>query len=109
MSMTATSGPRSSRPWAPLVSDFTRTLRLRAIETAYEAARRGVFERFATSRQARIGHKVLVGVERLLAFGRLYAMRGAVRQQFPALLIVLEVGHHDLLKHLLVHGGIEDR
>src|SRR5262249_46230167 len=40
---------------------------------------------------------------------RFYAIRGAVRQKFPALFIILEVSHHDLREHLLVHGRIENR
>ena len=78
--------------------------RLRAVETAYKATRRRFFERFATTRQTRIGHEVLVGVEGFLALGRFYAIRRAVGQEFPALLVVLEVRHHDLFEHLLVHG-----
>ena len=49
-----------------------------------------------------------MGIERLLAVRHLYAIRRAVGQQFPALLIVLEIRHHDLAEHLFVHGGIED-
>src|SRR5512139_222330 len=92
ISMTAIGGPWSSRPWAEAV-----TRRLRPFdEAADETARRGFFERFATTRQARIGHEILVGVERLFARGGLYARRTAVRQELPALLVVLEIGHHDL-------------
>ena len=40
---------------------------------------------------------------------RLYATRGAVGQELPALLVVLEIGDHDLVEHLLVHGRVEDR
>ena len=76
---------------------------------AGKARRRGFFERFATARQARIGHEIFVGVERLFARRGLDAHRGAVRQEVPALLVVLEIRHHDLVEHLLVHGGIEDR
>src|SRR5690349_10348770 len=79
----------------------------RAFEPAEETARR-FLERFATSGQARIGHEIFVGVERLFARGRLYARGTAVRQELPALLIVLEIRHHDLTLHLLVHGGVED-
>ena len=41
--------------------------------------------------------------------GRLDALRRAVRQQLPALLVVLEICDHDLVEHLLMHGRIEDR
>src|SRR3954467_12574042 len=104
--MTAIGGPWSRRPCASFTAGRRR---LRPVETAYEAARRRVIERFAPTRQARIGHEIFVGVERLLALGCFYAIRGAVGQKFPALLIVLEVRHHDLIEHLLVHGRIEDR
>ena len=78
-------------------------------EAAYKAARRRLFERFPTTRKARICHKILVGVEELFARGRLYARGTAVGQELPALLIVLEIRHHDLTEDLLMHGSIEDR
>src|SRR5437660_1023846 len=83
MSMTATGGPWSSRPCAPfLMASSGPRRRLRAVEAAYKAARRGFLERFATARQARIGHEILVGVEGFLARGGFYAIRGAVGQSF---------------------------
>src|SRR5947209_6885681 len=103
MSMTATGGPRSSRPRAPYPA------RLGALAPANEAARGRVFKRFSTAGQAWIGHEIFMGIERLLTGCGLYARRGAVRQELPALLIVLEIGHHDLVEHLLVHGRIEHR
>src|ERR1043166_4365212 len=106
MSMTAIGGPWSRRPCA---SGSGGADRLSAVTLAGEAARRRFPERFATAGQARIGHEILVGIERLLAGGGLYAHRGAVWQELPALLVVLEVGDHDLAEHLLVHGRIEDR
>jgi hypothetical protein len=54
-------------------------------------------------------HEILVGVERFLALRRDNALRPAVRQKTPALLVVLEVGHHELVDNLLVHGRIGDR
>src|SRR6185369_13300981 len=104
MSITAIGGPWSSLPWADVAAA------LRAFdEAANEAAGRTFFERLATARQARIGHEILVGVERLIARRGLYARRTAVRQELPALLVVLEIGHHDLAEHLFVHRRIEDR
>jgi len=50
-----------------------------------------------------------MGVEEFLARGRLYARGTPIGQELPALLIVLEIRHHDLAEDLLVHGGIEDR
>src|ERR1043166_2202169 len=84
--------------------------RLRAFdEAAYKAARRRFLERFSTARQARIGHEILVGVERFLARGGLYARGTSIRQELPALLVILEVRDHDLAENLLMHGGIENR
>src|SRR2546428_8620109 len=83
--------------------------RLTAVEAAYKTARRGFFERFATTRQARICHEILMGVEGFLALRGFYAIRGPVWQKFPALFVVLEVRRHDLVEHLLVHGGVENR
>ena len=103
--MTAIGGPWSSRPFGMIGCE-----RLRAFdEAAYKAARRRLFERFPTARKARICHKVFVGVEELFARGGLYARGTAVGQELPALLIVLEIRHHDLAEDLLVDGGIEDR
>src|SRR5262249_28182508 len=106
MSMTATGGRLARRPCA---AGMAGRRRLSAVGAAYKATRRGVFERFATSRQARISHEILVGVERFLALGRFYAIRGAVGQKFPALSIILEVRDHDLVEYLLVHGRVENR
>src|ERR1700690_1174478 len=84
--------------------------RLRAFdEAAYKAAGRRFLERFATARQTRICNEILVGVERFLARRGLYARGTAVRQELPALLVILEVCGHDLAEHLLVHGRIENR
>src|SRR3974390_2624641 len=102
---TAIGGPWASRPCAALVA----RARLRVLdEAADEAPRRGFFERFATTRQARVGHEIIVGIERLFAQPGLYARRTAIRQEIPALLVVLEIGNHDLPEHLLVHGGVEN-
>src|SRR6266568_4237052 len=103
MSITATGGPRSSRPGA------ASKPRLGALAPPNEAAGGRVFKRFSTAGQAWIGHEILVGVERFLAGGGLYARRSAVRQELPALLVVLEIRHHDLVEHLLVHRRVEHR
>src|SRR5205814_6707930 len=87
----------------------TRVMELAALATAREAAGRGFFERFATAREARIGHEVFMGVEWLFARRGLDTHRGAVGQEVPALLVVLEIRHHDLVEHLLVHRGVENR
>src|SRR5215467_11501390 len=106
ISMTAIGGPWARRPCA---SGSGGADRLSAVTLADEAARRRFLERFATAGQARIGHEILVGIERFLAGGGLYAHRGAVWQELPTLLVVLEIGDHDLAEDLLVHGRIEDR
>src|ERR1700687_5777159 len=106
ISMTAIGAPCSSRRFA----DWTIALeRLRTFdEAAYKAARRRFLERFPTARQARICHKIFMGVEGFLARCGLYARRAAIRQEFPALLVILEIRDHDLAEHLLVHGRIEN-
>src|SRR6188474_3938817 len=99
MSMTAIGWPMSSRPCA-------RQRPLGALFPAREAAGRGLLERFATARKTRIGHEVFVGVERLVARRGLDTHRGAVGQEVPALLVILQIRHHDLVEHLLMHGCI---
>src|ERR1700681_3394212 len=107
MSMTAIGGPWSRRPWAERSGLYAR---LGAFdEAADETARRRFLERFTTARQTRIGHEILVGVERFLARRGLYARRTAIRQDLPALLIILEIGRHNLAENLLVHRGVENR
>src|SRR5207248_1354222 len=83
--------------------------RLAAFAAAKETAGAGFFKRFSTAGQAWIGHEIFVRIEGFLAGQRLYARRGAVRQELPALLVVLEIRHHDLVEHLLVHRRIEHR
>src|ERR1043165_9477234 len=100
MSMTVIEFPTSSRPCAGTVARE----RLTPLAAARKAAGRRLFERFATARQARICHEIFVGVERLVARRGLDTHRGAVGQEVPALLAVLEIRHHDLVEHLLVHG-----
>src|SRR5215475_11549851 len=107
MSMTAIGGPWSSRP---LADGMMAAERLRPFdEAAYKAARRRFLERFSTARQTRIGHEILVGVEGFFARGRLYARGTAVRQELPALFVVLEIRDHNLTENLFVHRGIENR
>src|SRR5581483_8355483 len=96
ISITAIEWPTSRRPCAGI----TARARLVPFAAARKAAGRGVLERFATSRQARICHKVFMGVERLFARRGLDTHRGAVRQEVPALRIILEVRHHDLVHDL---------
>src|ERR1700730_6406368 len=108
MSMTPTGGPLSMRPWATTWPPRRRDISFK-VAAPRQAAGRGFLERFSASRQARIGHEILVRIERLFAGGDLDAGRSAVGKDRPALLVVLEVGDHDLIEHLLMDGGIEDR
>src|SRR5260370_39310795 len=94
MSMTATGGPRSSRPRAACPA------RLGALAPANEAARGRVFKRFSTAGQAWIGHEIFMGIEWLLDGCSLYARRCAVRQEPPALLALLAIADHDLGEQL---------
>src|ERR1700760_2183486 len=106
MSMTATAGPLSMRPCAN--APARRGISFK-VAPPREAARRGFLERFSASRQAWIGHEIFVRVEGLFARRDLDTDRRAVRQEGPALLVVLEVGDHDLIEHLLVDSIVEDR
>src|SRR5471030_565946 len=102
MSMTAIGGPWSRRP---LAEGSWPSARLRAFDKAAdETARRRFLERFTTARQTRIGHEILMGVEWFLARRGLYARGTAIRQELPALLIILEISHHNLAENLLMHG-----
>ncbi len=74
---------------APFVS-WRQSLLSRA-----EARREVLLERLPTSREARVGEKVLVRVEGFLSRCRTNSLRGAVRLYAPALLVILEVGDHD--------------
>src|SRR5215831_9756658 len=114
MSMTAIGGPWSSRPLTELtVADGCEMagerLRRPVDEAAYKATRGGFFERFATARQTRICHEILVGIERFLARRGLYAGRTAVRQDRPTLLIILQIRDHNLIQNLFMHSWIENR
>ena len=50
-----------------------------------------------------------MGVEGFFARRGLYARGTAIRQELPALLVILEIGDHNLAENLFVHGGIENR
>src|SRR5262245_56770096 len=107
MSMTATGGPWSSQPCAmPLASgsDYSTPGSPREV-----ARRRRFLEGLAAAREAGIGHKVLVRVEGFFADRRFDPDRRAVVQQLPALLVIHQVGNHDLIQNLFVHSRIEDR
>src|SRR5688500_10738077 len=66
-------------------------------------------QRFAAAGEAWVGHEIAMCVEKLLTLARANTARRAVGKKLPALLVVLEVRHHDLVEHLRVHGGIGER
>src|SRR5579862_2625010 len=123
MSTTATGGPWSSRPCASsLARVILRVFRVDRRRQSYPIrigfgslafrtpqARNRVLWRLSASRQAWVGHEIGGGVEGLLARRWPDPGRGPVRENLPALFVVLQIGHHDLIEHLLVHGRIEDR
>src|SRR5690606_30655569 len=67
------------------------------------------FQGITSTRQARIGHEILLRVERFFAFLGCYPPRGSVRQYFKTLLVVHDVAEHNLAKHLFVNGWVGDR
>src|ERR1044072_3886147 len=85
ISMTATEWPTSRRPCAGMIARD----RLTALAAARKAAGRRLFERFATARQARICHEILMGVERLFARRGLDTHRFGAPQEVSALLVIL--------------------
>src|SRR6516164_4916846 len=71
--------------------------------------RKGLDQRFAAARQTRIGHEIIVRVERLLPARGRDSLARAVRQYAKALLIIHQVGLHNLVEHVFVNGRIEQR
>ena len=67
-----------------------------------------LLEGLAASRQARVGHEIIVQVE-FVAVGRLQPGVTAVRIKPPALFIIDQVGDHDLVEQLGVDRRIVDR
>src|SRR5687767_2864317 len=101
MSMMATGRPTLSRPGARGRSGTLSTLGQRFWA--------GSLHGLASARQAGIRHEILVRVEGLLARAGDDPLARARGQYPPALLVVEEVRDHDLVEHLLVHRGVEDR
>src|SRR5918994_6963110 len=107
MSMMASGRPTSSRPGArssPVPGEPSG-----ARSSLGEGARARSLERLATSGQARVGHEVLVRVERLLVPAGPDPLARAGGLYRPALLVVEEVREHDLIEDLLMHGRVDDR
>ena len=78
-------------------------------QAAAGGARRGFFERLAAAGQARIGHEIVVELKFSSPGAGHDARRRTITAELPALLVVLEIGDHDLVEHLFVHRRIEDR
>src|SRR4029078_8306660 len=104
MSMMATGPPPSRRPGLT-----SRSLESGLLRSFAKGLGRLGFERFSTSRQARICHEGAMRVERGLALLRPDAYRAAIGHFGPALLVVGEVRHHDLVEDLFMHRPIENR
>src|SRR5664279_273788 len=82
---------------------------LTGVKTLEEGFWARLLEGFSTAGQTGVGHEVAVRIKRLFVFGRLYAPARTIRQDPVALLIVEQIGDHDLTENLLMHGRIENR
>lgn len=65
--------------------------------------------RLSAARKARVAHEIFVSVERLFTWFRRNSAMRTVRQDLPALLIILQIGGHDLIEDLFMNGLIDDR
>src|SRR5262245_44952828 len=93
-----------------LAASDMRPRALGVLATAPDEALRGrSLERFSTARETRICHEVFVGVERIFALIAYDALPTRVRQEPEALLVVLEIGDHDLVEHLAVNSRVRNR
>src|SRR5262245_30223546 len=97
---------RKRRPGQPnvLQTHWFLSRRASVLLRQAEAAREVVLQGLSASRETGIRHEVLMGIEGLLARGRAHALGGAVTEDAPALLVVLQIRNHDLIQDLLVHG-----
>src|SRR5690606_23815780 len=101
MSMTATSRPSGTAGRARIAASACGAI-----------IRQGSGQRFPTAAapgETGIGHEIVVGGEGAVRIGRLDPMVVAGGIQHPAVGVVLEVGHHDLVQHLVVHGAVGHR
>src|SRR5208283_4663499 len=93
-----------------------------AMIAALEQGARAPFsKRLAAAGETGVRHEIAVRVEPLLPGLRFaaaapsglpcrnHASRRAVRENAVALLIVEQIGDHDLIQHLLMHGWVSDR
>src|SRR4051812_48802379 len=108
MSTIATGPSPGNRPGA-ISTGWVLASSSGSLEPAAKGLGRTGLEGFSTARQAGVGHEILMGIERLLARRDDHVVRTAVREHPPALLVVGEVGNHDLIDDLLVDRRVEDR
>src|SRR5690606_8451084 len=73
-----------------------------------EFGRKIILERGATPGKTRVVHEIGVGIKGLITLSQADSAVGSVRLQFITLLIVLKIGNHDLVQHLIMDRGIED-
>src|SRR6478735_3888440 len=99
----------ASPPSRPGASFFARNIDSTVLQTLEQRLRARLLQRLAAARKARIGHEVGMGVEMFLALGGDYALARSVGQDPVGLLVVDQIGDHDLVENLLVDGRIEDR
>src|SRR3954451_10859095 len=100
--MIAIGAPTVSRPRASLA------LRSGTLSTFQGSGARRL-QRFSAPGEARIGHEILVRVERLLAGSGLDPPSPARPKSPPALLVVEEFRNHDLVEHWLSPGRVQSR
>src|SRR5689334_18159878 len=100
--MMAMGRPILSLPWASRLM-----MSMSALSPLRKRLGAGGLEGFATTGQARIGHEILMGVEWFLALGGCDPTARAVRQHGPALLVVEQVGQHDLVENLLMNRRVD--
>src|SRR6185437_17110165 len=71
--------------------------------------RKRVQQRLAASREARIRHEIIVRVEGFLPLSGNNSLARTVWQNSEALLVVHQIGLHDLIEDMFVNGRIEQR
>src|SRR6202042_3792562 len=85
-----------------------RRLSLASRSDMLERARQ-ILDLLASAGQRGVGHEVVVGRKRSLSVPSGRTMIGALGVEEPALSLVIEIGDHDLLQHLLMDGRVLHR
>src|SRR5690606_1044687 len=75
----------------------------------FEFGRKVVLERGSTPGETRVVHEIGVSIKGLLALPQAASAVGPIRLQFVTLLVVFQIGNHDLVQNLIMDRGIEDR